>query len=132
MLCAAESDTLGTEMTGLLGVAGGVGVGTDESLGVFGCEVHDSTEVAVELGLNGGHLAVVDISGRTVERNPVAFLVGLAAHFNGAGLVIDFDFTGTGNAALTHTAGNHSSVAGHTAAHGKDTLGDSHTTEVFG
>ena len=67
VLCAAEADALCAEEASLLGVAGCVGVGADECLGVFGGEVHDGTEVAVELGLYGGNLSVVYVAGGSVE-----------------------------------------------------------------
>ena len=70
VLGAAEADALGAEFAGLAGVAGGVGVGAHEGLGIFGSEVHDCAEVAVELGINGGHLTVVNVAGRAVERDP--------------------------------------------------------------
>ncbi len=132
MLGAAQADALGAEVAGLTGVAGSVGIGAHEGLGELGGKVHDCAEVAAEFGFGGGHLAVVNFTGRAVERDPVAFVVGLATHFDGLFLIVNLDFAGAGNAALAHTAGNHSSVRGHTAAHGEDTLGHGHAAEVFG
>ena len=63
VFCAAEADTLCAEVASLLGVAGAVGVGANEGFGVFGCKVHDCSEVAVEFGFGGGHLTVVNVAG---------------------------------------------------------------------
>ena len=67
MLCAAQTDTLGAEVASLTCVAGSVGVGAYEGFGVFGCEVHDGAEIAVEFGFYGGHLSVIYIAGRAVK-----------------------------------------------------------------
>ncbi len=132
MLRTAETDALCAELAGLLGVAGRVGVGAYEGLGVLGSEVHDSAEVAVEFGFYGGNLTVVYFAGGAVERDPVAFSVGVSAHFDGLGYVVDLDFACAGDAALAHTAGYYGSVRGHTPTHGEDALGHGHTAEVFG
>lgn len=132
MLRAAETDTLSAEFSSLCGVARGVGVGTDETLGELVSKFHDCSEVAAEFGFSCRNLTVVNITERSVERNPVAFLICLATHLYGLRLVVYADLACAGHAALTHAAGNHSSVAGHTAAHCEDTLSHSHTAEVFG
>ncbi len=82
MLRTAQTDALSAEVACLLGIAGRVGVGAHESLGIFSREIHDSAEVTVEFGIGGGHLTVIDVTGRSVERDPVALGIGLAAHFH--------------------------------------------------
>ncbi len=95
VFCAAQADTLCAEVACLLGVAGRVGVGAYEGFGVFRGEVHDCAEVAADFGFGGGYLTVVNFAGRTVERNPVAFVVYVATHFNGFFFVVYFDFACT-------------------------------------
>ncbi len=132
VLRAAETDTLSTEVTCLFCITRRIGVGTNESLCIFCCKVHDCAEIAVKFGIAGRHLTIVNLTCRAVERDPVAFIVDFAIHLYGLSLVVNFDFTCTGYAAFTHTTGYHSSVAGHTAAHCEDALSHCHTTKVFG
>ena len=88
VLGAAQADALGSEAASLAGVAGRVGVGAYEGLGVFGCEVHNGAEVAAQFGIGSGHGAVVYFAGGAVERNPVTFVVLDTAHFDGLGVVV--------------------------------------------
>ena len=63
VLCTAKADTLSAEFACLTGVAGGVGVGAYVCFCELVGKVHDSEEVAVECGLGGGHLTVVNFAG---------------------------------------------------------------------
>ena len=132
VLCAAEADSLCSEVACLLSITRCVGVSAYQSLGVFVGEIHDSAEVTTEFRFCCRHLTVVNVSCATVEGNPVAFVVNLTAHFHGLGLVVDFDFAGTGDAAFAHTASHHSCVACHAAAHCEDALSHCHAAKVFG
>ena len=132
MFCAAKTDTLCAEVACLTGVAGSIGVSAYKCLCVLVGKIHDSGEVTVENGFGGGNLTVVYFTGGTIERDPVAFLVGLSAHFDGLGHIVDLDFAGAGNAALAHAACNHSCVGSHAAAHSQDTLSHGHTAKVLG
>ena len=132
VFCTAETDTFRSETARCLGIARSVGIGTNIHLRIFLGNIHYCAEVSAEVSLYGAYLSVVNFTGRTVERNPVALFVNFAAHFYGTCFVIDIYFTCTRYAAFTHTAGNNGSVRCHTAASRKDTLSDIHTAEVFG
>ncbi len=132
MFRTAETDTLGAEMTCLSGVARCVGICAHESLGVFGGKIHDGAEVTVKFRLGGSHLTFVNVTGGTVERDPVSFMEYLAVHSDSLFFIIHDNLTGTGYTALAHTACHYGCVRCHTAAHCKDTLCHSHTAEVFG
>ncbi len=67
VLCAAETDALCAKLAGLSGIVRRIGVGANESLGVFCSEVHDCSEVAADFGFGSGHQIVIDIAGRAVE-----------------------------------------------------------------
>ena len=80
----------------------------------------------IQWRLGSGYFTQVNFSGRTIQRNPVAFIDGNAFHGKGTFVVINNDFSGSGNTAFTHTAGNNSCVRGHTPASGKDSFWNVH------
>ena len=66
MLGTAQADALGTQLTGLGGVVGGIGIGADLQAAELVGPGHDAAEVAAHAGIHGGHCAVVDIAGGAV------------------------------------------------------------------
>ena len=67
MLGAAQADALSTQLTGLGGVVGGVGIGTHPQAAELIGPAHDAAEVAADAGVHGGHSAVVDVAGGAVQ-----------------------------------------------------------------
>ena len=57
MLGAAQADALSTQLTGLGGVVGGVGIGTDLQAAELIGPAHDAAEVAADAGVHGTHAA---------------------------------------------------------------------------
>ena len=147
MFGAAEADALGAEGKGCCGLVGGVGIGAHSQSGGLGAPVHDALEVAVGLALlrlhgladeylddfggGGGQFTGVDEAGGAVQREVVAFLVGLAGDFDGAVVVVDGHFAHAADADLAHLAGNEGGVAGETTAGGEDALCRNHAAQVF-
>ncbi len=65
---------------------------------------------------HGVELAFDHAAGGAVNGDPVAFVKGEAADAHFFFLLVNLNVACADDAALTHTAGDDSSVAGHTAA----------------
>ena len=131
MLGAAEADTLGAQLAGLLRVGGSVGVRSDLQSSELVGPAHDSAEVAADGSGNGSDDTVVDIAGGAVDGDKVALAERLARELELLVLLVHLDVAASGDAALAHTAGDDRRVRGHTAADGEDTLGRLHTGDVL-
>ena len=132
VLCTCKTDTLGTKVTSHLCIVGCISVGANLQLGIFVAEVHQFLEVAAELSCLCGNFACIYLSGSTIQRDVIAFLIYNTVDLNCLSLVVNIDATGTRYAALTHTTSHNGSVRGHTSTGCQDTLGRSHTGEVLG
>ena len=132
MLGAAQADTVGTQLAGYTSIAGRVSIGVNVHLGVLLGKVHHGSEVTAQVGIDSSYKAVIDLASATIDRNPVTFLIGLATHLDGAGLIVHLDFASTRYTALTHTTGNNGCVRGHTTTGGQDTLSNTHAAQVLG
>ena len=131
VFCTSKTDTLSAEVASYLSIVWSVGVGANLELGVLVAEVHKSLEVTRKFSSLGWDFAGIYLTGRTVERDVVAFVVNHTFHFEGLGLVVDVESACTRNAALTHTASHNSCVRSHTAASSEDTFSSRHTCQVF-
>ena len=89
-------------------------------------------KVAGQLGLLRGDLADHHFAGRAVDRDDVLVREGLAADRDLAGLLVDLDLAGAGDAAAAPAAGDDRRVAGHAAGAGEDARGRVHAGDVFG
>ncbi|SCH11507.1 Uncharacterised protein [uncultured Bacteroides sp.] len=127
----AESDTYGTETAGILCVARRVGIGTHFQAGVLVAEFHQFGKVARQLGRLGRDFSGIHITVGSVDGDVVAFLQHHPVDFHRTGLVVHVDGSGTGYAALTHTASYDGCMRGHTSAGGQDTFCSLHTGQVF-
>ena len=132
MLCTAKTDTLSSELSSFLSVARSIRIGANAELAVFISPAHNSAELACDRRVNSRDNAVVNVTGRAVEREIVALVIGLAGKCELLVLFVHIDGGAAGNAAGTHTARNNGSVRGHTAANGEYTLSSLHTLNVFG
>ena len=132
VLCTAKTDTLGAQLACLLGIARGVGVCADAHAAVLVSPAHDPSELACDFGINGGDDAVVNVTGRTVDGDIIALVIGLAGESELLVSLVHGYVAAAGNTAGAHTAGNNGSVRGHTAADGQDTLSSFHTGDVLG
>ena len=129
----AETDTLSAESNRLSGVFGRIGVSTNFQRLVFICQIHDSAKISA-VGIGGNRLndSVVNLTGRTVERNLAAFFINFTCEGKLLVFFIHLYLAATGNTASAHSAGNNRRVRRLTAANGKDTLGKFHAFDIFG
>ena len=67
VLCTAETDTLGAELSRLLSVSGCVSVSANLKGSELVCPSHDSAELTCDLSVLCSDSAVVDVTGRTVD-----------------------------------------------------------------
>src|SRR5207248_9712021 len=65
-------------------------------------------------------------TGGAIERDPISFFEHLALHAHLALLLVDFDVTGSGNAALSHATSYNSGVTSHASARGENAFRDFH------
>ena len=132
MLGTAQTNTFCAEASGFLSISRSISIGTDTELAVFVSPFHNTTEFAADRSINGRDNTVIDITGRTIERNIIAFDISLASQLKFLVFFIHVDFGTTGYTAGAHTTCNNSSVRGHTATNGQDTLSSFHTFDVLG
>ena len=131
MLCTAKADTLCTQLTSLLSISRCICIGSDLKLSVLVSPAHDASELTGDLCINSRNHALINVSGSTVNGNEVALVEGLACQSELLVLLIHVNVAAAGYTALTHTTGNHSCVAGHTAANGQDTLCRLHAGDIL-
>ena len=148
VLGPAEADALGPEGHGVGGLVGLVGVGPDLERPVLVGPGHDLGEGLVDgrlgrverlfdqdledLGGLGVDLALDDLAGRAVDRDPVAFLERPALDGHRVGAVVDEELAAAGDADPAHLPGDQGGVRGHAAAGGQDALGRVHALDVLG
>ena len=132
MLGTAQADAFRAQLTGLLGVCGGIGIGTDLHGAVLVCQSHDAAELAGNLGVHSGDHTLVDVAGGAVNGDEVALVVGLARQSELLVLLVHDDVAAAGNTAGAHAPGHNGSVGGHAAPDRQDALSSLHTGDVFG
>src|SRR5690606_13977918 len=89
-------------------------------------------EVAVDLGLDGRHLAEHDGAGRAVDRDVVPLGDDLAVDGDLLAVVVDLQGGAADDGGLAHAAGDDRGVRGHPAAGGEHRTGGQHAVEVLG
>ena len=104
VLRAAEADAFCAKLAGLLGVARRVGVRAHLELAELVGPHHDAAELADDRRVDSRNHAVVDVAGRTVDREPVALLERLAGEDELLVLLVHHDLLAAGDAALAHAA----------------------------
>src|SRR5690606_32271001 len=105
-------DPLGAEGDGLRGVAGRVGVGADLEPAEPVGPAEERLDVAADGRVHERFLALDDLAGGAVEREPVALTDGDLAVGEGARGVVDGDVTAAGHARLAPPARHDGGVAG--------------------
>src|SRR5215831_8054647 len=117
VLRAAEPDALGSECTGLVGIAGNISVGADFHFAVRVGPGHELLQFRiVGIRRDGVQLSFDHASSGAVERDPVSFLEDLPLHAHLPCLLVDIDITSACHAALAHAARHYGRMARHAAA----------------
>ena len=110
MFRTAQTYTNCTETTCDRSVVRSIGIRTNLQLRIFISQSHQFGEIARQFGCFCFNLSDINRSGRTIDRDIVAFFQLNAIDFDSLILIIDLQSSGTGYAAFTHTAGNNGSV----------------------
>ncbi len=133
VLDTEQADAFGTELEGLRGILGRIGIGADTNLAELVHHIHELDEERILGSIHRADLGAVNQTLRAVQRQPVAFTIDLAAFGEGDGLVLEIDLHGiaTHDAAFTPAAGHEGCVGGHTAPHGQDTGRGTHAFDIF-
>src|ERR1035438_774810 len=121
VLCAAETDAFGSELPCLRGIPRDVGVGADAQSADRINPGHELDQIRiVRLGIKRFELACNYTARGAVEREPIAFLEGVALDAKFLLGFVNGAVACAGNAALAHAAGNNRCVRSHAAARGED------------
>ncbi len=147
VLGAAQADADGAERNRRFRLLRRVGIGADRHPGRLRAPFHQLLEVAElfggprrrvvvhqagdDFGRRGLELAGVDLAGGAVDRHPIAFLEGPAAHADLPGAVVHLDLGGAADADLAHLPGHQRRVRGHAAAGREDAFGGDHAAQIF-
>ena len=131
MLGTAQTDTFSAQFTSLLCVSRCICIGTNLQSSVLICPAHNTTEGTSDRSIYSRDDAVIDVTGRTIDRDVVAFCEGLASQFKLLVFFIHLDVAATRYTAGTHTTSNNGSVRSHTTADSQDTLRCLHAGDVF-
>ena len=131
MLRTAKSDTFCAKLTGHSGIVRCVGIGTNRHTGIFIGKLHDFSEIIADGRFLGFHLSVENFAGRSIQGDPVTFVVYFTACFHGTGLVVDSQCACTGNTTFSHSTGDNGCVGGHPSAGSQDTASNVHSFKIL-
>ena len=132
VLGAAEADAFGAEFAGLAGILRRVGIGANSESAYGVGPLHQCLICRRERWRDEIHLAGVDEALTAIERDPFAFLDGLAADGHGLRLIVNVELFGADDAALAPAAGDDCGVRSFTSSGGEDSLCDGHSADIFG
>src|SRR5262245_39032088 len=116
MLGPAKPDAFGAESARDRCIVRRVGVSPHTEFAKLIDPLHQCLEMPADLRLDQRHLADNHATGRSVERDPVAFFDGQSSGSELLVSVIDYDVAASGNAAFAHTASHHRGMGGHSSA----------------
>ena len=132
VLGAAQADSFRSERTRLDGIARNVSIRANAHLPILFRPAHQLLQIRiVRRRRQRVQLALDHASGRSIQRNPVAFLERVALYLQFLVLLVDVQFAGAGDAALAHAARDHRRVRGHAAARSQNASRHFHALDVF-
>ena len=132
VLNTEQTDTLCTKVDGFLCILGVVGIGAYTHGAISVNDGHEVLEAGVGSSINHVDGTFVNPTFGTIEREHVAFTIGLVANGEGLSLGIDDQILATHNAALTPSAGHQGSVGSHAATGRENTVSCTHTFNILG
>ena len=106
----AEADTGCAKIACNDGFIRGIGIGAYAQAFVFVGQLHQRSEVPAEFGVAGLDLPFDHFAGGSIERDPVAFFVGVAVDRHGTGFIIYMNGACTGYTTFPHTTRHYGSV----------------------
>ena len=147
VLGPAEADADGPECERVLRLLRRVGVGAHDHAGRLVAPLHQLLEALELLGLlrrfvvvherghdfrrRGRDAAGEDLPCRAVDREPVAFLEGLAVYLDGARVIVDFERRCAADADFAHLPSDERRVRGHAATRRENAFRRDHAAEIF-
>ena len=116
VLGPAKADAFGAELARHAAFGFGFGIGAHAHAAVPVGPFHQGTEIASKFGFDGGDLARHDLTIRAVDGDDIPFGKFAIADAQRAPFPCDRDLRSARYARTTHSACNHSRMAGHPAA----------------
>ena len=127
----AKTDSYRTEITCHLSIMRSIRIGAYLQSRIFISQLHQLGKITGKLGCFCFHLSFINLTGATVQGNEISLFQYHTVHFNRTGFIVDVQCSGTGHTTLTHATSHNSSVRCHAATCGQDTIGNSHTCQIF-
>ena len=147
VLGAAEADAIGAEGDGVFDLIGLIGVGAEAELAILVGQLHQrvvilerfalarierfADEHLLEFAVGGFDRAVEHFAGGAVDADGIAFAERDAFAGERAGVIVDVNIAGAGDADFAHLAGDQGRMAGNTAAAGENAFGSDHAAKIF-
>ena len=131
MLGSAQTNTFCTQLPCLCGIRRCVCIGSYFQCSVFIRPRHNPAKFSGNGSIHSLNSAIINIAGRTIKGNNIAFMIFLTCQREFLILFIHIDCRAAGYTASAHTSGYNCSMAGHTASDGQDALCRFHAFNVF-
>ena len=131
MLGTAQADALSAKLNSVQRVCRGICVGAHTQGPELVSPLHDTLKVAAYGCFLCSDVALVNLSGRTIQGNVIPLMECISAKFKYLSLFINFNLAAAGYTAGSHAARNYCCMAGHTAAYSQDTLCRVHTFNIL-
>ena len=131
MLCTAETNALSAQLNCVQGICRGICVGAYAQGPELVSPLHDTLKVSAYSCFLCSDIALVNLSGRTIQGNIISLMECMSAKFKYLSLFVNLNLAASGYTAGSHTACNNCCMAGHTAAYSQDTLCCVHTLNIL-
>jgi len=131
MFCPAQTNAFCTQLARFLCISRCVSVSANLQNSVLVGPAHNSTKFASDRSIHSRDNTLVDVTGRTIDRDVISLVELLASQSEDLIGFVHYNVRATGYTASTHTTCNNGSMRSHTATNGQDTLGSLHTGDIF-
>ena len=131
MLRTAQADAFRAQLQCIGSILRGIGIGSYLQHTERIRPVHNTSEVAADGSIFRCDIAVVNLTGRTVKRNIISFMISLAAKAEYFSFFIHCNITAAGYTCGAHASCHNSRMGSHSSAYGKDTFGSMHSFNIL-
>ena len=131
MLGTAKSDTFCAQFSCFLCICWCICIGSYFQSSILISPSHNTAKFAGDRSIYSLDHAIVNISGGTINGDPVSFMVFFSGQCELLVCFIHMDVTASGYTAGSHSTSYYCCMAGHTSTNGQDTLGCLHTFDIF-